>query len=427
MRHLTGLVIIMFAAGIACSRDPERRVAASPTGPTPAGVTTSLNARAGGLPGPKDLAFPSPNDLFQFRGSLEGKYRNGLGRSASTTYVDLEGEVVWTQEYIRYVANGCSHVIAVERVRVQIAGGPAGGICQAPPDFTLVLFPSRADTLEFRRILETIYQQMGRGLSTSFVDLEGAVIWMQEYLRYRVNACDHANAELKVFVQIDGGAVPATCFVACSFILLPDTVTAPRLAGTQTFEMRSNPVGCPWTAVSDSPWLTIASGFDSGNTFTVIPYSVATNNGPDRTGRIRLTYAGGTLTFTVNQSGLPFGSIFTMFDNARSTTTSVPDCQIRTTSNTCSFTATSGLPGSTFTYTWAASYNYGNATRLFTQASSSPNFAFTEACGLPGSSAEGATVLLELTLTISDNLGNSVTLQAGIHQEPLYLRLFTCP
>jgi hypothetical protein len=252
------------------------------------------------------------------------------------------------------------------------------------------------------------------------------VIWTAEYLRYRVNACDHSNAEQKVVVQVNGGPVAATCFVACSFILIPDTVSVPRLGGTQSFEMRSNPVGCPWTAVSDSSWLTIASGFDSGNTFTVIPYTVAANTGPERTGRIRLTYATGTLTFTVNQAGFPFGSSFTMFDNARSSTTAVPDCQIRTPSNTCSFTATSGLPGAA-TYTWAASYNYANTTRLFTQSGGSPNFAFTEACGLPGSSAEGATVLLEVTLTISDNLGNSVTIQAGIHQEPLYMRLFTCP
>jgi hypothetical protein len=428
MRYLTGIVLVL-AVGVACSRDPERRVAASPTGPTPTAVTaglTSLTPLAGGVSGPMDMAFPPRNEPLLFRRDLETRYRDVLGRSASMTYVDLEGEVVWTQEYIRYVVNGCSHVVAVERVRVQIFGGQAGGICQAPPDFTLIQFPSRADSLEFRRILETIYQQLGRGLTPSFADIEGAVIWLQEYLRYRVNQCSHLVAEDKVFQQVSGGPVSPTCFVACSYILIPETVSVPRLGGRQSFEMRSNPVGCPWTAVSDSSWLTIDSGFDSGNTFTVIPYSVTTNNGVERTGRIRLTYAGGTLTFTVVQAGLPFGSIFAMFDNARSTTTAVNDCQIRTASNTCSFTATSGLPGSS-SYTWAASYNYANTTRLFTQSGSSPNFAFTEACGLPGSSAEGATVLLELTLTITDNLGNSVTLQAGIHQEPLYLRLFTCP
>jgi hypothetical protein len=425
MRYLAGLVLLFaLTAGTACSRNPERNVSALPTGPSPVSASAGLHSTAGSVSGPMDVVFPSRGDVFVFRLRLEAKYRDGLGRPAGTTYVDLEGEVVWTQEYIRYVANGCSHLVAVERVRVQIAGGQAGGICQAPSEFSPVLFPSRADSLDFRRILELIYQQMGRGLSTSHVDIEGAVIWIQEYLRYRVNSCDHTTAEQKVFIQIDGGPVPATCFVACSFILSQTTFNAPRLASTQSFEMRSNPVGCPWTAVSDAAWLTIAPGFDSGNTFTVIPFSMTTNDGVERTGRITLTYATGTLTLTVTQAGLPFGSMFTMFDSARSTTTPATECQIKTASNTCSFTATSGLPG-TPTYTWAASYNY-NGLQSFTQSSSSPNFAFADSCGEPGSSAEGTLVLLEVTLTITDNQGNSITLQAGIHQEPLYVRAFTC-
>ena len=53
-------------------------------------------------------------------------------------------------------------------------------------------------------------------LSTSTVDTEGAAIWIAEYLRYRTNSCDHASAEQKVFVQIDGAPAPATCFVACA-------------------------------------------------------------------------------------------------------------------------------------------------------------------------------------------------------------------
>ena len=51
---------------------------------------------------------------------------------------------------------------------------------------------------------------MGRDLRSTFVDQEGAVIWVQEYLRYRLSGCDHATAESKVLSQIDGGPVPGT-------------------------------------------------------------------------------------------------------------------------------------------------------------------------------------------------------------------------
>jgi len=46
-----------------------------------------------------------------------------------------------------------------------------------------------------------------RSLSTTYVDREGEVVWMQEYIRYRVNGCDHNTAIQRVFAQIDGGPV----------------------------------------------------------------------------------------------------------------------------------------------------------------------------------------------------------------------------
>jgi hypothetical protein len=55
---------------------------------------------------------------------------------------------------------------------------------------------------------------------------------------------------------------------------------------------------CPWTAVSNSPFLTILSG-SSGSGNGAVNYSVAANPGPQRTGT--MTVAG--LTFTVNQAG----------------------------------------------------------------------------------------------------------------------------
>jgi hypothetical protein len=153
MRYVTGVVVILMTATTACSRGPERKVAATPTSPSPATAISTMNG-IGGVSGPMDVLFPGRNDSFQFRNDLETKYQTGLNRGAAPTFVDREGEVVWTQEYMRYRVNGCDHAIAMQRVLTQIDGGVAGGICSSPPD-GVVLFPSRADSLQFRRELET--------------------------------------------------------------------------------------------------------------------------------------------------------------------------------------------------------------------------------------------------------------------------------
>ncbi len=177
-----------------CSRNPERSgAAASPTAPSaaaPGSLLGPTSVAPGGISGKFDVSFPARNDSFDFRIQLEAKYQTGLGRAVAPTYVDPEGEVVWTQEYIRYRVNGCDHATATQRVMAQIDGQPAGQVCGAPPD-GLIAFPPRTDSFDFRRQLEAKYQQFGRGFSQSAVDAEGGVIWTQEYLRYRVNQCDH--------------------------------------------------------------------------------------------------------------------------------------------------------------------------------------------------------------------------------------------
>ena len=198
-----------------CSRDPERSSATSPTAlsaPEPGSLLGPTSVAPGGVSGKFDVSFPPRNESFDFRNQLETKYLTGLGRSAAPTFVDREGEVVWTQEYMRYRTNGCDHGSATQRVLAQIDGNPAGAVCGAPQD-GLIVFPPRTDSFDFRRQLESRYQQFARGASQSSVDREGGVIWTQEYLRYRVNQCDHPTAVQKVFSQIDGGGVAPTCFV----------------------------------------------------------------------------------------------------------------------------------------------------------------------------------------------------------------------
>ena len=157
------------------------------------------------------VSFPPRNESLDFRNQLEAKYRDGLHRSGSSTSVDIEGDIVWTQEYERYRVNQCSHAVAIADVMTQIDGNPAPGVCGASP-IGQVLFPPRNDSFDFRNQLETKYRDgLHRSGSSTSVDVEGDVVWTQEYLRYRVNGCGHALAVQNVFVQIDGFPAPAVC------------------------------------------------------------------------------------------------------------------------------------------------------------------------------------------------------------------------
>src|SRR5215218_5954003 len=133
-RHLALLFCALILVG-GCSSDPEHRSASLPTAPSAGGPSSLLGPTSvapGGISGKFDVAFPARNDSFDFRNLLETKYETGLGRAAATTFVDKEGEVVWTQEYMRYRSNGCDHSTAVARVMAQIEGNAAGAVCGVP-------------------------------------------------------------------------------------------------------------------------------------------------------------------------------------------------------------------------------------------------------------------------------------------------------
>jgi hypothetical protein len=160
---------------------------------------------------PFDVTFPPRNEPFSFRQQLETTYRDGLRRSAVSTFVDIEGTIVWTQEYLRYRVNGCGHTDAVNRVVSQILGGGIQPVCA---DFTgtTVSFPPRNEPAAFRATLEGVYRDsLRRGAVTSFVDAEGDIVWTQEYFRYRLNGCNNQQATERVLVQVLGGSVQPTC------------------------------------------------------------------------------------------------------------------------------------------------------------------------------------------------------------------------
>ena len=426
MRLHSVIAVLLLAAAVACS-SPDRAGRMSPTAPSAATIVGTGPMGLGGIAGPMDVLFPSRADAFEFRNQLETKYQTGLGRSTSLTSVDREGEVVWTQEYIRYRVNGCDHPTATQRVMTQIDGNPPGGICAENRDF-VILFPPRDQIFDFRRQLETKYQQsLARGPAPTFVDVEGSVVWTQEYLRYRVNECDHTSAVQKVMAQIDGGAVPATCVPACRYRASPGDRELSGGQQTNSFDLVGEPGGCAWTASSDASWLTFSPDLTSGTNTVTIPYTVAQNvSGGPRTGRIRFAWAGGGGSHLVFQAGSAIISSFTMTDPFRGGGSPTDECHFRSTATPCTFTATSNMPGGNYVFTWTASYFYGTQ-KTTTQTGASNQFTITDACGGTDSTATGNPGDLSVSVTITDSLQNSQTITSGQGTQPaLRIVRFSC-
>ena len=414
---------------IAACSNPDRPSATSPTAPSavapiPGSLLGPTSVAPGGVSGKFDVSFPPRNESFDFRNQLETKYATGLGRSAAATFVDREGEVVWTQEYMRYRTNGCDHATATQRVMNQIDGQPAGQICGAPPD-GLIAFPPRTDSLNFRQQLETKYQGFNRGASQSAVDAEGGVVWTQEYLRYRVNQCDHPTAVQKVFSQIDGGGVSPTCFVPpCLFTVSPSTQNIPAAGGTFTAIITRTSGDCNYTAESLNSFVTLVGGITGSGAPTTLTYTVDPNTptGSARSALIRVRWTNNSTLLEINQNALT--TAFTMTDPNTAAGVATTTCLIRTMSTPCSFSATGDVVG-TATYTWSVSYLYGG-TINHSQTGTSPNFSFTQSCGGPGATAAGTETPLNVTLTVTDSNGTTTVQSGAGNQPPLIIKLFTC-
>ena len=325
----------------ACSGGERQTVASTPTAPTDLATVTP---GAAGVSGPTAMPSPARNETVDFRNQLETKYQTGLNRTATITAVDREGEVIWIQEYIRYRVSGCDHGTSVQRVMTQIDSGAAGPDCGATPTGAVaVSFPSRADVVTLRQQLETRYQQMNRGLVSTFVDAEGAAIWTSEYLRYRTNDCDHAAAVQKVLTQVDGNAAPATCvtvFAACSYRFSQGGQDVPSAGGDFFVDIHklAGTGACTWTVTN------LASSFVSqvtpttGDGFGKVTFRVARNDSASRTGNLRFSYEGGSITHEVALAGSPYTVLFNMVDSNRSGSATT-ECQIRGTATPCTFTA----------------------------------------------------------------------------------------
>ena len=84
----------------------------------------------------------------------------------------------------------------------QITDNAGTLVCAATPAGAIP-FPPRNEGLLFMNQLDATYRDsLRRSLGSSFVNNEGAVVWVLEYLRYRLNGCNHGDATTKVLQQI---------------------------------------------------------------------------------------------------------------------------------------------------------------------------------------------------------------------------------
>ncbi|MBM3806973.1 MAG: matrixin family metalloprotease [Acidimicrobiia bacterium] len=158
-----------------------------------------------------NITFPPRNEPNDFFNQLIALYRDRLGEGQVTTYVDPEGAVVWLSEYARYRVGLCDHATAQTRVFSQIDNTGTYGVCALTPAGTIP-FPPRDEGLQFMLALDAKYRDdLRRTATTSFVNNEGAVVWVLEYFRYRLNRCNHADATTRVFQQILGQGIQPTC------------------------------------------------------------------------------------------------------------------------------------------------------------------------------------------------------------------------
>ena len=215
----------------------------------------------------------------------------------------------------------------------------------------------------------------------------------------------------------------------CTFTLSPTSISAGAAASTATITVTTGSA-CAWTAASNDAFITVTSGA-SGTGNGTVGVAIAANSGGARTGT--LTIAGQTVTVSQGATGQGAGLIasFRMFDFARQGTPTT-ECQFRSltgTATTCTLDSTSFALGTNFivSYAWTVQYTYVTPKTLTDSGPTKTQFSFTDTCGQPTSTDDGIAQSLIVTLTVTDNLGNTATATSGMGgQPPLVVRLFTC-
>ncbi|MFI5165773.1 MAG: M6 family metalloprotease domain-containing protein [Thermoanaerobaculales bacterium] len=137
---------------------------------------------------------------------------------------------------------------------------------------------------------------------------------------------------------VDNVAIKKMTSAWCTFSLAASSQAFPATGGSGSVEVTSSGSTCPWTAMSDVPWITLSSGASGAGNGTVA-FSVAANSGAVRTGA--LTIAG--QTFTVNQAApctFALSAASQDFGSAGGT----GSVGVTTAGSTCPWTAVSDVP-----------------------------------------------------------------------------------
>ncbi len=157
----------------------------------------------------------------------------------------------------------------------------------------------------------------------------------------------------------------------CGYTAAPTSVSVPASGGTGSSAITTQP-GCPWTATSQAPWITITAGA-SGNGNGTVQYSVAANTAAAaRTGSI--IAAGQTITIT--QAGTGPTCMYGVNPNSASYPAAASSGSVAVTTQAgCAWTADSQAPWITVT---AGASGTGNGAVQYTVA------ANTNAAGRTG-------------------------------------------
>ncbi|MEP6783237.1 MAG: matrixin family metalloprotease [Acidobacteriota bacterium] len=173
-----------------------------------AGVKSLYGARTGA---PGNVTFPPRNEPNDFYNQLLAVYAGELRAAPSATYVDPEGAVIWLTEYARQRVGQCGHGTATVNTLNQVTSNGSTLVCANTP-VGPIPFPPRNEGLLFMNLLDGTYRDsLHRSLGSSVVNNEGAVVWVLEYLRYRLNNCNHTDATNKVLQQIRGLGIQPIC------------------------------------------------------------------------------------------------------------------------------------------------------------------------------------------------------------------------
>jgi hypothetical protein len=209
----------------------------------------------------------------------------------------------------------------------------------------------------------------------------------------------------------------------CSFTVSPTSASVAGGGGTVTVTVTTTST-CSWSATSDASFVTVSSGATGTGTGSVT-LTVGSNTSGARLGTV--TVAGQTVT--INQSMGGVVASFRFRDPGLSGAAVVTECRIKDPGGTlCLLESTSFPlgPSAIVRYDWTVQYTYATSKTL-TQSGSGSTFSFTEACGGEGSTDDGASTPLSVTLTVTDDQGNTATAVSGSGSQPaLVLRLFKC-